>query len=156
MDTYLDPLSPSENNGEMSYMHTAAPFNGDYRWMPIMKFPTSDASPAKVCLALYYSSGSERQETMNVRSYPTNWDENAVTWGTKPGTPGNVLVAVPHKMIGAWYYADVTADYINHSTAGVVGYALTKESGNYASTFASKEWAGGQYAPQLEFNSSNC
>ncbi len=116
-----------------------------------MRFDLSDVPPVTIAsahLRLSLFSEDSAEYEMGVHRVSAAWDENAVTWNTKPWSVDTGIRALVGGQRGVYYEWDVTSLVQGWLTGGVgnFGMELRPAAGNDSRFFRSTEYAAGMLA----------
>ena len=151
-DTYVDQTLPDANYGDERQVLVGEDEFG-YQRRGLFRFDLSDVPPVTIAsahLRLSLFSEDTHEYDVAVRRVSGAWDENAVTWNTKPWSVDTGIHAFVGGALGRYYEWDVTSLVQGWLTGGVGNLGLElrpAEGAGYESrSFRSSEYAAGRLA----------
>lgn len=151
-DTYVDQQAPDENYGSERQVSVAEDEFG-YQQRGLFRFDLSDVPAATIAsayLRLSLFSEDTHEYDLAVHRVSGVWDENTVTWNSKPWSVDTGLHAAVGGTMGLYYQWDVTSLVQSWLTGGVgnLGLELRTAAGAGAESrsFRSSEYAAGRVA----------
>ena len=154
-DAYIRANQASFNYGSGDTIYISKTTSG-YENYGLIRFNLSSIPSGSVIISaklrLYAESVSYAVETLYIYRVTESWNEDSVTWDTKPSWDSTPSANITDITSTGWYEADVTEDiqafvdgvYLNY------GWILIPEGGDYDTvSVASKENSDSSIRPQL-------
>ncbi len=110
-DAWIDEANATQNNGGTNPLNVQSR-NGARNRRALVRFPLPASVPAgcsvTVATLRLYASSSAATRTIDVYRAAAAWNENSVTWNTRPGTTGTA-VGTASLVAAGWQTWTVTA-----------------------------------------------
>lgn len=161
-DTFVDEWAPNNVWGASSGLRVRNTGNGPWECDSLVKFDITSIPPGtpipSATLHLYYFAWQDSNPAgrpLRCRRVTRDWEEETVTWNTRPGWSSVITDAVPVPGSYGWMEWDVTEDvqaFVNGDEVDF-GWVIRDEtywggSGIPFMRFYSKEY--GEFTPYLE------
>jgi hypothetical protein len=149
-DTYVDQLDPDATHGDERQVTVERDEFG-YERRGLFRFDLSGVPAATIESAFFrislYSSAT-RIQTVDLRRVAGAWDEDTVSWNSKPWSVATGVSASVGGAVGQYYEWDVTDLVQDWLTGGVgnFGMELRSAGGVFARSFRSSEYGLGLLA----------
>lgn len=163
-DAYVAQISPAENFGSTESLQVSSRLNQNER--ALIRFDLSTIPPGadilQAHLSLYVTQSSSTERIYECHRVSTSWEENTVSWDTKPETISRFLGETKIETSPSWVTWDVT-EHVRKMLTGIEEHAWenhgwmikdkTEDSEAPAtSTFISRESPDGERRPYLSFS----
>ena len=116
-DTFIDEWAPNEVRGDWDYMYVRNTGNGPWEHDTLVRFDISSIPPGteipSATLNLYYFRWDDNYpggRPLRCRRVTSDWDEETVTWNTRPGWSSIITDEVPVPPAYGWMSWNVTDD----------------------------------------------
>jgi len=116
-DAMIDEYAPNWNTGDKTYMTIRNTGNGPWEKSGVLRFDISSIPPGtpipSATLNLYYYSWGDNYpggRPLRCRRITSDWDEDSVTWNTRPTWASEITDQVNEPGSYQWMEWDVTDD----------------------------------------------